>query len=104
MGWLCCGVSPGAASLRSGRDGDPGSPTRPARSGAEIRYCAAIASVVDGFDAKPVAGAHVSRSRTLRRVQRGEELNDLPVELHCDEAVAICIEARDRASFIAHHA
>ena len=38
-------------------DGDSRSPTRPARSSAEIRDRATIASIVNRLNAEPVAGS-----------------------------------------------
>src|SRR4030095_9546372 len=85
-------------------DGDSRSPTRPARSRAEIRDRATIASIVDRLDAGPLTGSHLPRCRAFRRVQRRQQLDDLPVELHRDETVAVRVEARDGASLIAHDA
>jgi hypothetical protein len=84
-------------------DGDSRPPTRPARSCAEIRDRATVA-IVDRLDPEPVASSHSSRYAAFVAVQGRKELDDLPVELHRDEAVAVRVEIHDGASLIVYDA
>jgi len=51
-------------------------------------------------DAHEITGANAYATRALVRCERCEELDELPVELEGDEAVAVRVEAGDGAGFV----
>jgi hypothetical protein len=51
-------------------------------------------------NAHEITGVNAYATRTLVRCERGEELNELSVELEGDEAVAVRVEAGDGAGFV----
>ncbi len=55
---------------------------------------------VDFRDSHEITGANANAARALVRCERGEELNELSIELEGDEAVAVRVEAGDGAGFV----
>ena len=55
---------------------------------------------VDARDANQIARAHARAARAVFCIESGEQLHDLPVDVECDESLAVGVEAHHGARVV----
>src|SRR5689334_17252101 len=69
-------------------------------SGSERRHDAPVPRRVDLLDADEVTGAHSNTRRAVGRAQRGEHLDDLPIQLQRHQPVPVPVESGNGADLV----